>query len=483
MSLKHALIFSSVERYFGLIVNFAVVAIVSRLLTPQEIGLSVIGTASVALAETLRDFGIGTYLIQKKNVSMEEARTAFTVTLVVSLAMAALFFALAPLIAATYHQAELTPYLRIIAVTFVVGPLSGTAIALLRRDMRFGDLARLSMASGAIYGAVVVGFAIAGFSFMSFAYAGLASSLVYAVLSAAALRRFELYRPCLQHWRSIVAFGGWSSATALVNRAYDVLPYFALARLLPFDALGLYSRAQLVCQLPDKYVMTAIAPVALPALANELRAGRALKPGYLRALTYISALHFPMMIGLALYARPFVEIALGAQWLPSVPLIQIMCLALLFNFPAVLTYPTLVASSAVRDTLTSSLLTLPVCAALQIVAGGFGLQALALSQLVIVPFLVVVSLAFVRRHLGFTWSELVAAIAPSAAAALAGVVAGAGVLLASGAGASAGIGIALISGLAFVIAWAGGLVLFRHPLAENLRALAGSTARRLAPRG
>ncbi|TIV71696.1 MAG: sugar transporter, partial [Mesorhizobium sp.] len=55
-SVRRALIYTTADRYFGLAVNFGLTMVVSRLLTPSEIGISVTGSAVVGLALSLREF-------------------------------------------------------------------------------------------------------------------------------------------------------------------------------------------------------------------------------------------------------------------------------------------------------------------------------------------------------------------------------------------------------------------------------------------
>src|SRR5262245_1774277 len=89
MTVRRALLLATVDRYFGMEVNFATLAIVSRLLAPNEIGIFVLGSAVVIIAQSLRAFGSTTYLIQKADLSLQEVRGAVTAVAVISLMIAA----------------------------------------------------------------------------------------------------------------------------------------------------------------------------------------------------------------------------------------------------------------------------------------------------------------------------------------------------------------------------------------------------------
>src|SRR3954454_23445778 len=118
-NIRSAFLLTSLERYVVLAMNFAVIAIASRLLTPAEIGLAVLGTSLLAVADTLRDFGTGSYLIQEKGVDRERVRTAFTVMAVVSCSIVAVLLGLAGSLADLYGEERLVPYLRVVALSFL----------------------------------------------------------------------------------------------------------------------------------------------------------------------------------------------------------------------------------------------------------------------------------------------------------------------------------------------------------------------------
>src|SRR5690349_6309911 len=144
--LRRALLVASAERHLVLAINFAMMAVVSRLLTPGEIGLAVLGTSVLSIAETLRDFGIVGYLAQDREVHRERVRMAFTAMLLVSAALAGGLALLAGPIAALYEESVLARYLQLVAVGILLVPFAAPVLALLRRDMAFGALAVINLA-------------------------------------------------------------------------------------------------------------------------------------------------------------------------------------------------------------------------------------------------------------------------------------------------------------------------------------------------
>jgi O-antigen/teichoic acid export membrane protein len=285
-----------------------------------------------------------------------------------------------------------------------------------------------------------------------------------------------VFKPILRHWRGMLEFGAYNGLNVLLYRLYETIPTMVLGRAISLDAAGLYNRALLVCQLPDRIVLGGAAPVILPAFAAEVRAGRNLGPSYVRAIALITALQWPALVVLAILAHPVVLVLLGGQWLGVVPLVQILPLASLFSFTAELNYPVLVSLGQMRDLLLRALIAWPLSALIIAGAAHFGLTAAAVSFFLIVPFQAYVSIHFVRRHVPIPWRELADACGRSAIITLLSAAGPLGVVAAMGLRFDLPLPAA---GLAAVLAaggWLAGLRLTDHPLAQEL-SLAGRLVR------
>ena len=477
--IRRAFLLTSLERYLVLGMNFGVIAVVSRLLTPAEIGLAVLGTSLLSLAETLREFGTASYLIQERNITQDRVRTAFTVMTVLSVLIFAVVVALAGPLAEMYGEERLAPYLRVIALGFLAGPVSAPIVALLRREMAFGAVVLVNVASSLANAVVTVGLVLLGEGYMSFAWGGLAWCVSAALLAVAMRPDASIFRFRLTDWRGAVAFGGYNSATAILNRFYEVLPYLLLGRMQSAGSVGLFQRAMLLCQLPERSLLAGVMGVALPALAAEARQGGGLARPYLRALCYLTAVQWPVLLLLGLLAYPAVGLLLGSQWLPVVPIVQVLCIAQVFAFPAPLTYPVLVAAGAVRDTLVSSLIALPPSAVVLFFAAGSGIEAVAASMVVLLPLQVWVAVWFIRRRIGFRWGEILRAVAGSAAVALGTALAPVTAIALHGFRTDLPLGMGILAGVGGVIGWALALRLIGHPLGGELRHVADRLRDRL----
>lgn len=480
---KRALLMSTGERYFLLISNFATTALVSRILTPEEIGVAVIGLAILGIAMSLREFSNPSFLIQRQELSREDVRAAFTVMFILTGIVAALLLALSPFLASFYDEPNLGPFFRIISACLFLDASLLMINALMQREMSFGKVAAVNI-TGAVAGSVAtLVLAMLGYSYMSFAWAWLIGGAFATALAIALRPHFWMFRPYFRNWHGMIRFGGYTGGITILYRVFEALPLLLLGRLVSPHAAALFSRTLMIGQIPDKLVLGGAMPVVLPAFSAETRRGGCLKEPYLAALSIITVLHWPALLLLSVLAYPVVDIVLGDQWSEAAPLVQVVAIALLFTFSFELNYPVLIAVGAIRDLFIRALIVFPVSGLLMATAVIFGgLHAAAWCMLVTMPFQAYLALRIVTRRLGLRHRDIATALWRSAVVAAASVAAPLTAIAISGSGFALSFGQALGAGLLALAAWTAALIFTRHPLlAEILRTFPALRRDRLLP--
>lgn len=472
MKIRRAMLITVSERYFSLVVGFATMAVVSRLLTPQEVGLSVIGMAIVAFAISAQEFASPNFLIQHRNLTLEEIRKTFAVMLLLTLAIALVLAISAPWIAEAYEEDGLVPYLRVLSAGFLLELIAAPAISLFQREMEFGKVAIINVSKAATTAAATIGLALLGFSYMSFAWAWFASAAVGALLAPYLYGDRRIYMPLFGDWRGMLTFGGCNGTNVFLHRIYDSLPYLVLGRIVSLDAAAYFSRGTMVCQLPDKLFLQGVVSVILPAFSSRVRSGGSLQELYLHAIAVITGIQWPALIVLAFLAHPIVQILLGTQWFAIVPLVQVMAVATMFSFSFGLNYPVLLAVGAVRDALHRALLIWPASALIVTAFASFGPKAAAWSLLIAVPFQALVSLHFVRRYVSLGWLSMGGALWRSLLVTGASAVGPTVVIMFSGFRFDLSIWQGALAGVLAAGGWFIGVVLTRHALLEEVQRIA-----------
>lgn len=467
-SVRRAIVASYFERYAGLLLSLATISITSRILTPAEIGLSVLGATFTALAESMRDFGVTNYIVNSEKLSKDEVRTSFTMMLAVAILITLTLLVSAGWYADFVKEPRITNFVRIVAFGFLFASIGAPIVALLRRDLKFWDIAAINIGSAIVGNGVTVGLALAGVGYMSFAWGSLSwpvSTFFFALLVR---RDLSIFRIRFTEWRNILKFGGLNTATGLLTMVGEILPTFALGRMTGSANVAFYNRAQQVCQIPSRLIMSAINAVALPGFAAHARTGVSLKRPYLAAAANLTSVHWPGLVMVALMAHPLVNLMLGDQWAKAIPLVQLMTLSTLMYFPIPLMFPVLVASGGIGDTVKAWIISLPITAAITILAATKGPFVLALSTFLTIPIQVGVGLWFVMRRLELTPLEYLRALAPSALVTAISAVGPLAMLAVNGFDMKISVGAACIGGALGMVLWLVAMGWVRHPFTIEL---------------
>jgi O-antigen/teichoic acid export membrane protein len=471
MTAIHRSIFlSAVERYGSLLLFLFSTAALSRLLTPGEFGIYAVINAVVAvIAASFQEFGGANYLIQKKVLSEQNIRTAFTITFCISIVIGLALFLCRDALVWFFKQDGLKAGIAVSTLNFALTPFSVVVSALFRRDMEFGKLAICSLTSNAVSIAISIALAVLHYSYMAPIWGAVAGNVILTALLIAFCKNRRVFRPSLSEYPDVISFGLYSGGVSIINVFYNLAPQILLARILDFTAVGLYSRAVGITQVFDRLVGQVLSPVIMPAIFAQTKAGGNLKQIYLDAIALLTAVHWPFLTFMAIMAQPIISIWLGPTWLEIVPLVRMMCIAYLSLFVACLTYPVLVAVGSVRDALRSSLISLPPSLLVIFIASFFGVQAVAASAMLTLPFQAAVAIYFSSRHLDIGWRDLfratfksaIVTIVTSVCVMVCAVMVEYGVL-----SAILGLGLACLSA---GICWLLSMMVLEHPLLPRLQ--------------
>jgi len=326
-SVRRALALSFIERYLLLVLALGSNIVLARLLTPEQIGVFSVSLAVIGIAQALRDFGIGSYLIQEKSLDESQIGTAFGISLLLGGALFVAALLAAPAVAAFYAEPRMELTLRISALNFLLLPFSTISMALMRRAMLFKRLVYVGLSSALVGDSVSVGLALAGVGENSLALGAVATNLATGLAAWLARPERRFIAPQLTAWRRVLSFGGQSSLTGLITSASMDASDLVVAKVLGFEPVAIISRAQGLMSLFNRDLMGAVRNVALPAFAGAHRDGRSLQEPFARSVSIVTVVGWPFHALMSIYALEVVNLLYGPQWFEAASLVPLFCLA------------------------------------------------------------------------------------------------------------------------------------------------------------
>lgn len=322
----HALSWSFVQAIGLRGVQFVVGIILARLLLPEQFGLIAMLIIFMDVSQSIMDSGFGAALIQRQCVTEKDASSIFYFNILVGVIAAVCLCGLAPWVADFYEQPVLTPLLRVMSIVLVINAFGLVQNMLLVKALDFRTQTKVALIASLLSGMIGMGMAYRGFGVWSLA----AQQLSGVAFRTALLWIFSHWRPAwlfsMQSLREMFGFGSKLLCSGLLNTIFDNIYIIVIGKLFSPADLGYFTRANNVQQLPSYTLSGMVAGVTFPVFSTIQDDPERLKRGVKRALTTLVLMNFPLMIGLAVVARPLVLVLLTDKWAPCIPYLQLLCL-------------------------------------------------------------------------------------------------------------------------------------------------------------
>lgn len=300
--------------------------VISRLLTPAETGVFAVAAVFAAFASTFRDFGVGEYLIQEKELNSAKIRAALTVNIAISWCMGFLLFFGAPFVADFYRSSGVADVMRVQALSFLLIPFGAVTMANFRRQLDFRPIFISGMLSSVASFSTAILCAMNGLGYMSLAWSALAGVIVM-VGASLWFRPVDFPRwPGIEGVGRVIQFGKFASGIYVFGQIGRGAPEMIIGRAQDLVGVAMFSRGYGLVELFNRSVLNAVVPVCLPYFAKDNREQGSVVNGYLKSISYITAIGWPFFafVGIAAYAA--IRVFYGYQWIDAVPLSQLLCI-------------------------------------------------------------------------------------------------------------------------------------------------------------
>ncbi|WP_429885852.1 lipopolysaccharide biosynthesis protein [Geoalkalibacter halelectricus] len=298
--------------------------VLARLITPADFGLFAMVSMFTSFLSIFKNLGLGMATIRKPVLTHGEVTNVFWVNNFVSAALALIIIVMAPGVAWFYDDARLTLITVAVAAGFIVSGLGIQHNSLLRRQMRFTELAGVNISS------LMVGI----FSGISAAYLGATYwSLVIlqfvTVFTNTSLCWFLCkWRPGLPrrdvNVREMVFFGGNLTGSRIIGYFNLNLGNILIGRYVGAASLGFFDKANQLLHMPVHQFSFPVGSVAIPALSSLQSTPDRFRSYYRYAVFFIGLIAFPLVFVLVIFAEEVVLIVLGSQWNEVTPIFRLL---------------------------------------------------------------------------------------------------------------------------------------------------------------
>lgn len=397
----------------GKVLVLVTMAILARLLSPEEFGIVGFATLVIAYLVVLKDLGLGAAVIQRRDDIEDAAQTVFVLNLIIGAVLTTLVALTAPLVAAFFREPLVTPLLRVLSFSFVLESLGSMHVVLLKRNLDFRRKLIPDVGAAIVKGAVAIATAATGFGVWALVWGQLAGVMTAVVLSWIVIPWRPVFRFHRRLLRPLMRFGAPLLVTDIQYAIWSNLDYVIVGRMLGGASLGIYTLAYRLPELLVHSVWRVLAGAIFPVFSRLQDDIAALRRGFLTTLRYTQMVIVPLCVGLFVTAAPAVAVLFGSQWQAVVPVLQVMAIFSLVASIGVNAGDVYKAIGRTDILAKLSLVELVVLVPALVYGARFGVVGVAWAHTAVATLDSVVRLEVARRLIGTPYRDMARQLAPS----------------------------------------------------------------------
>ncbi len=312
------------------IIQIGILAILARLITPEDFGVMQAVIVVVGLANLMSQMGVGPSIVQLKNLTNLHVRTAFTISLILGCFFGLVVFFSSECVAEFFSMPRLSFALKVVSIIFVIESFVVVSESMLQRKLQMKEYATVHLISFTVgYGFTSVLLAFLGFGLWALIVGIIIQVIIKAILIylLQPISLIPVYSK--NEFNELIYFGGGFTIGKISNYFASQGDNIITGRMFGAEILGFYSRAFALMVKPVGLIAGNIEKILFPAFS--LRSGRIEKvsSGFVRVLSltffascFISTLIFTL-------SESIVNLVLGDQWGDVVILLKFLSVVII----------------------------------------------------------------------------------------------------------------------------------------------------------
>lgn len=320
--------------------TFVRLAILARLLTPEEFGLFGIATLVLAFSEIITETGINVFFIQGEGKLEDYLDTAYVISIIRGILISILIIIFTPLISKFFRAEGALPILYFISlIPFIRGFINPSSVKF-HKNLEFNKEFYFRTGIFFIDSLVTIATAI---------YLRSASSLIWGMLAgvtAEVLVSQLLIKPrpkfvfTFNKLRRVLDRGKWVTASSFLQYLFVNTDSSVVGKLMNSTYLGYYQMAYKISTLPITEISNVFYNVTFPVFSKLQNNNKRLRRAFLKSTLAIALISVPVGLVLFLFANEIVLIFLGNGWTQVIAPLKILSIygilrAVTAEFPAV----------------------------------------------------------------------------------------------------------------------------------------------------
>jgi PST family polysaccharide transporter len=326
---KRGVFFNSIAQFSTVIVQLIINMVLSRTLTPAEIGMVTMVQVLIFFFQLFASQGFTPAIIQNKALTTHDYGVIFNYSILLGIFLVLVFGGIGgPLLATLFHNSE---YIRLSwTMSFMIlgSAVSAVPNGILSKEKRFREISTRTVIAGVL--GMILGIGAA------FLHMGVYAMVIALTVPEIFYLLFNLFTVKIQFSHSfaflpiqeILAFSKHQVIFSFVNYFYRNIDNLSVGKLLGPTPLGNYSKSYQLLSMPITILLNVLSPVMQPILSEQQDNVQLIRETYLRISHLLALLGIPISVFISLNAKPIIYLLFGNQWTAAIQPLAILSLSI-----------------------------------------------------------------------------------------------------------------------------------------------------------
>lgn len=376
-------------------------SIMSRLLSEQDFGYFAAISAISAIFSTFADAGIGSAVIQHKDLNQDYINHAFTLNLLFGLfASMLLCFSSGPVSKYVADETMKLPLI-LISSTLLLGCLSSVDLSIMQRKLQFLRVGFIKLCSIIITTLVAIILATKGFGYYAILTKAILNSVL--ILFLAHLLSHTHYRLAFNRkvFKQIWGFSGWLMASGFFREIADQVDRLMMSSLFSVTTLGIYSRPKDFINSICGRLNTIFDSVLFPVLSSFQDDNERVIRSYQYALYFLNVFGLFSTFFFMFNSELLIRIFLGERWMNVNTLFVVLSVSSLLLINSRIGDIYLRSLAFTKQQFLLRILQAIFSIAFIIVASTWGIVAVAIGYMLAYAIVILVKMQFISKKINY----------------------------------------------------------------------------------
>jgi len=331
MSLKKAAIINAASKYTTILLNLLFSVILSRILSPNDYGIVAIITVFTTFFITLADMGLGTAVIQNKDLCEDDINYIYTFTVYAAIFLSLVFAFGSYPISVFYNDNVYISLGIILSFSLLFNSLNIVPNAILLRNKRFLLVAFRTVIVYVLTGTLTIIMALHGFKYYALAIQSVLIAIFTFSWNFCSTKLNFKVKVSKNSMSKVASFSAYQFGFNIINYFARNLDNLLTGKVMGSADLGYYNKAYSLMLYPVNNLAGIITPILHPIFSDYQKEKQIIYNKYIKVVKILALMGIFVSTFCFLGAREIIGIVYGQQWTKSIVCFQYLSISVCFQ--------------------------------------------------------------------------------------------------------------------------------------------------------